>query len=230
MINHLNVFNPFRNKTNYHEDELTRAFLIVLKNIPIAQSAFIDMIREEMARMGCDLILPSFSEVEAKMRSIETQITHHNKLFEEMGGRRLISIIISDKKLYADKEVTPSSRGARYDGVLVYDPSWLLIIENKPDINNIWLEQLDPNVAEDIEIEEKPVSLSWSSIITRLSSLVEKDYIDGLEKVLLEDFFEFIDKEFPQLNPFYKFAVCKDNKYLLTKRCISIWSKYRWGK
>ena len=74
----------------------------------------------------------------------------------------------------------------------------------------------------EVEIEEKPISLSWRKIIENLSSLVERGVVQGFEKILIEDFLEFIDNEYTQLNPYTIFALCKDNSYLLRRRCIAI--------
>lgn len=52
----------------------------------------------------------------------------------------------------------------------------------------------------------------------------------GIEKTLVEDFLEFIDNEYPQLNPYTHFSICKDNKYLLTKRCIAIMERVGLGR
>lgn len=178
-MNHLNIFNPFKNKANYHEDELTRVFLTILKNIPLVQACFIEMIRDEMIRKNCKQIIAPLFERNSLIESVETQVTDKNELFRAAVGRRLVSIIISDDKLYKDAKVEKSHRSARYDGVIIYQPGWLLVIENKPSIENIWLGQLNPNVSTEIEIEEKPISLSWRNIIETLSSLIERNIIQG---------------------------------------------------
>lgn len=230
MSKYLNIFNSFKNKANYHEDELTRVFLVTIKNITLAQIAFIDMIRDEMLNTGCMQVIPSLTEINSKVISVETQISNSNQLFQAMTGRRLVSIIISDDKLFTERNISKSERNAIYDGVIVYDPSWLLIIENKPDVSNVWLEQLNPNIPNEIEIEKIPVTLSWRKIIERFSSLIEKNMLSGLERNIMNDFLEFIDTEFPQLNPFSKLSICKDNQYLLNKRCIAIMEQINMGE
>ena len=221
-MNHLNIFNPFKNKSNYHEDELTRAFLILIKNVSVVQICFIEMVREEMSRQNCFQVIPSLFDKNSSVESIETQITQNNELFKIANGRRLISVIISDDKLFQDTTVENSNRNARYDGVILYQPNWILVIENKPSVENVWLDQLNPNVSDDIEIEEKPISLSWRKIIENFSSLIERSVVQGFERILIEDFLEYIDDEYTKLNPYTHFALCKDNNYLLTRRCIAI--------
>ncbi len=221
-MNHLNIFNPYKNKANYHEDELTRSFLILFKNIPLVQAAFIEMVREEMLSQKCEWVIPTLFNPSSLVETVETQITEKHELFQLAMGRRLVSIVISDDKLYKQTQVENSDRSARYDGVILYQPSWILVIENKPLVENIWLGQLNPNVSDEIEIEKNPVALSWRSIINALSSLIEKNIVQGLDYVLIDNFLEYVDNEYPQLNPYTQFSICKNNAYLLEKRCNSI--------
>lgn len=221
-MNHLNVFNPYKNKANYHEDELTRSFLILFKNIPLVQAAFIEMVREEMLSQKCEQVIPPLFNPSSLVETVETQITEKHELFRLAMDRRLVSIVISDDKLYKQTHIENSERSARYDGVILYQPSWILVIENKPLVENIWLGQLNPNVSDEIEIEKNPVALSWRNIINVLSSLIEKNIVQGLDCVLIDDFLEYVDNEYPQLNPYTQFSICKNNAYLLEKRCNSI--------
>ena len=55
-MDHLNLFNAYKNKSNNHEDELTRSFLILLKNIPLLQVMFFEMVRKEMSQYNIDSI------------------------------------------------------------------------------------------------------------------------------------------------------------------------------
>lgn len=233
MSNYLNVFNSFKSKSNYHEDELTRTFLSILKNIPIIQAMFIDMIRDEMIEKKCEEIIPSITKQDSQISYISTQISNTNSIFSSINGRRVVSIVISDDKLYTDIKVVNSERSARYDGVIIYDPSWVLIVENKPSAKNIWPEQLNPNInsnLEDVEIEQEVISLSWRVLLENLGKLINKGALVGLEKTLVEDFLQFVDMQFPQLNSYTNLALCKDNKYLLEKRCIAIMEEINIGE
>jgi hypothetical protein len=46
MTSHMNVYEPFERKDPTHEDNLTRAFLIVLKSVPAAHAAFLQLADE----------------------------------------------------------------------------------------------------------------------------------------------------------------------------------------
>ncbi|NMA85018.1 MAG: hypothetical protein GX962_14280 [Epulopiscium sp.] len=223
-MDHLNLFNAYKNKSNNHEDELTRSFLILLKNIPVVQMLFFEMVRKEME----DIDIESIVTGELSIEEVHTQLSNTNDLFnsEIVDGRTLVSIIISDDKLETEVNVRNDDRQARYDGVITCYPSWIFIVENKPSKENIWLGQLNPNVSEekDIKIIEKPCCLSWREVITGLNTLVQNRMINGFELQAIEDFIEYVDNEYPWINPYTTFGVCKGNTYLLNKRCISIMS------
>lgn len=221
-MDHLNLFNAYKNKSNNHEDELTRSFLILLKNIPVIQIQFFEMIRNEMEGVDIESIVTGDLSIE----EVYTQICNTNDFFKNdiVDGRTLISIIISDDRLETKTFVKNDNRLARYDGLITCYPSWIFLVENKPSRKNIWLEQLNPNVSQnkDIKIIKKPCCLSWRDIITGLNTLLINKMVDGFEMKAILDFIEYVDSEYPWINPYTSFGVCKDKNYLLNKRCNQI--------
>lgn len=225
-MNHLNIFNSFSNKPDSHEDALTRSFLLLLKHIPLVQAGFMELIGKNVptAKLG------SFLLDDLNVSEVYTQVPNSNNIFdlEKISGKRIISIIISDDKLETEKTVKSSERGARYDGVVFCDPDWVFIIENKPSKKNIWIEQLNPNLNNnlDVQIVPEPCCLSWRVIIAFLNQLIVKDMVIGIERALINDFIEYIDSTYAWLNPYTKFGICKDESYLLNKRCISVMAAF----
>lgn len=223
-MNHLNIFHPYKNKPHHHEDELTRSFLILLKNIPVVQMMFFEMVQQEMK----DTEAESITLRNLSIEEMYTQKSSEDRSFlSKIEGRKLVSIIISDDKLETDATVKNDDRLARYDGVVLCNSnsdSWVFIIENKPSKENIWLRQLNPNVREEQEINiiSKPCCLSWRDIIASLNSLIQNRMFYGFELQAVEDFLEYVDETFPQLNPYTSFEVCKGNIDLLNKRCRAI--------
>ena len=180
------------------------------------------MIRNEML----DLKIESIATGDLAVEEVFTQLSNSNNLFNSdiLDGRTLVSIIISDDKFETEEKVTNDDRNAVYDGVVICHPSWLFIIENKPSKENIWVEQLNPNISKDRDknIVEKPCCLSWRDIIAVLNTQVEKGMFSGFELQAVEDFIEYVDNEYTWINPYTSFGVCKENIYLLNKRCINI--------
>lgn len=225
-MDHLNVFNAYKNLSNNHEDELTRSFLILVKNIPMVQVMFFEMIRKELPEVNIE----SIASGDLSLEEIYTQMTHANNIFTSgnVDGRTLVSIIISDDKYEGETTVKHEERNARYDGVALCNPSWLFIIENKPSKDNIWAGQLNPNIPKDsdITVVDKPCCLSWRGILTGLNSLMQNNMVSGIERTLISDFIEYVDNKYRWLNPYTTFDVCKGDKYLLDKRCISAMSNF----
>ena len=125
-MDRLNVFNVYKDKELNHEDVLTRSFLILLKNISAVQAAFFELIRNKMPDIG----LESFALGKLSISEIYTQTTS-NGLLKGKQEYKILSVVISDDEYSNSHVVQESSRNARYDGVVICDPSWIFIIENK---------------------------------------------------------------------------------------------------
>ncbi len=219
-MDRLNYFAPYEHKKRWHEDQLTRAFLVILRYVPLAQVIFLDLIREEQFKREVKLRIPPLSAIDYEDIKIETQQSQ----IDENGGNKLISIIMTDEKWKPEGSVHHSERSARYDGLIYYQPEWILVIENKPHSSSIWEEQANPNLPPDHEIQIEPtvVVILWKDLISRLTSLLKNKLVHGAEKIVLDDFLEFINNNFPYLNPYPSFKACKDNESLLERRCRDI--------
>jgi hypothetical protein len=136
---------------------------------------------------------------------------------------RLVSVVMSDERWLPERQVQPSTRTARYDGVIRYEPDWVIVIENKPWSASINPVQADPNVGTfEGTVDPLGIGLVWRELVSAMSSLVERQLISGAERLMTEDFLEFVDEHFGYLNPYSTLQVCKDNPYLLQKRCKAI--------
>ncbi len=123
---HLNVFDPYRDLGRTHEDQLTRAAMIVLRLVPLARETLLRAIGE-----------PSQSELPDC--TVDMQATHIVDASEECasGGEvkrgRLVSVFLTPDTEAAepDGEVRDTSRGQRFDGVLRFDPELVVLLESK---------------------------------------------------------------------------------------------------
>lgn len=216
----LNIFNCSDHKNGYYEDVLTRNFLILLKNIPQVQTVFFETIRSKMADVKIQI--PSIATGLLLPTEFYTQTDSGDKIFDDLAEASVLSVLISDDEYKAKHNITNSDRHARYDGVIFCDPSWVFIIENKPYVGNVWEGQLNPNLKKYATLVEKPCCLSWRDIISLLNRLLYNKALNRIETVLTEDFLEYVDKYYDWLNPYNKFSICKDNEYLLRRRCCAI--------
>jgi hypothetical protein len=225
-VNRLNYFFPYNSKSEWHEDNLTRAFLIVLRFSPVCLNFFYDYllseIREECLKSSLPFNLKTASEIDMGDVEILTQ----QSSFPEGTTNQLISVFITDEKIQSANFVESSSRSAVYDGLIRLGEDLLIVIENKPNSGNIWLAQANPsekNLRETTtEIIKVNPKLEWKKIITIFRKAIEIKIISGQEKLIVNDFFEFVDGHFSVLNPFDNLSLCKNNNELIEKRIKNI--------
>ncbi len=215
-MNRLNYFNPYDSKAGSHEDQLTRAYLVLLKHSSHALFTFIDYARSNQKTSGDEKPI-SLIDLLDQDWGFETQ-----KGNPVIDTNCLLSVLITDAQLTtADSNVKPSERNARYDGVITFGKSLTIIVENKPRSSKVWFGQLNPsrqNLAEDTAVYRHPIVLEWKEIIKQLNHLLHLPTISGYEKIMIDDFRSFVDDSFPFLNPFDSLHQCKRNPELLDQR------------
>lgn len=214
-MNRLNYFHPYDSKTGCHEDQLTRAYLVLLKHSSHALFTFINYARCNQKISGDEKSISIIDLLDQDWR-FETQ-----KGNPEIDTNYLISVLITDERLKTPgSNIEASERNARYDGVITFGKSLTIIIENKPHSSNVWPDQLKPsrkNLA-DAKVHRHPIDLEWKEIIKQLNHLLHLPTIAGCEKIMIEDFLSFVDDNFPFLNPFDSLHQCKKNPELLDRR------------
>ena len=215
-MNRLNYFNPYQSKTGEHEDQLTRAYLVLLKHSGHAFFTFVEYCRSKHKTSGNEEPISIIDFLEQDWE-IETQQGN-----PEINTKYLLSVLITDSQIKtAGSIVQPSERNARYDGIITFGSNLTMIIENKPSSRNVWFDQLNPskqNLAEGINVYSNHALLEWKEIIKQLNHLKTVPTISGYEKIMIDDFLDFIDDKFPRLNPYDSFYQCKRSKELLNRR------------
>ena len=222
-MDHLNYFFPYQSKEDYHEDQLTRAFMVVLKHSPIIANVFYDMCKQKYDETNTETLqkLPHLSSLVSEHWEFNTQKS--NPLIDT---RQLVSVLITDQSLQTtNSDVTRSDRSARYDGVITMGAELTVIIENKPSSYNVWFDQLSPskeNLSVDTEVISTHVLIQWKDIVTMLTGIIKKG---TLQNILIDDFLSYIDTCHPTLNPYDQFGLCKNNQVLLERRVKNILEK-----
>lgn len=229
QTSHLNVFVPYENKPLHHEDQLTRAFLILLRSIKLVEQLFIELLRERMHDSGITALPDSLYSAAGGVDSVESQVWSSTKHRLEGESGRLVSVILTDELLEPEHRVTRSPRLAVYDGFLKLRPNWTVVLENKPDHNNIWVDQLSSAFNEDYEIEPTPVVITWSEIIRRLGLLITNSLVHDAARALVEDFLNYVTAYFPELNPYDTFGLCSEHTHLVEKHCVAIMTQASLG-
>jgi len=217
-LDRLNVFNAYKERDKREENDLTNAFLVVLRYVPMAQAIFTDLIRQCYLKVAAnDAVLPSLSE-----NPVSDMQAQRGELLCDEG--HLVSVLLTDAEWEQTRDIQGSRRTAVYDAQIRYEQGWLLIIENKPDHGAVWEEQLHPNVegSTGLEIETRAAVVKWQTIVERLISALDSGLIVGAEAKLVEDFLDSIDAYFPSLFVYKTFASCRGRLFLLQNRCRHI--------
>lgn len=248
-MDNLNCFNPFWRPTKPKsavEDDLTRAYLVLLRLSPQALSHFLNLVDQKLAP---PFSLPANDILAMQLSSIQTQL---GSVKQETGT--VISVLIRNSGPTINHQVQWSNRQPIYDGLICYDPSLIFIIEAKLDDIGP-LSQLDPAISSfsvitqqgiknnrapyattldvapnDVKLYQDVIVLEWRDIISGLGSLFSPGNIrnrcsnplTNQEMTLYEDFFEFVDSHFSYLGPYKNLQVCNHQSVLLGKRCDSI--------
>jgi hypothetical protein len=217
----LNTFISYEDKPLWHEDQLTRAFLILVRAAKPVEMLLLTMLRDAMRAAKIDNVPKTMDEALGGVESVETQVRSTTKARLQGESGRLVSVIITDAKLDPEHTVERTSRVAVYDGFVKYRPDWVFVIENKPRHENIWVAQLSSAFNENYEVEPTPVVLTWTDIITRLGILLSNGLLQDAGRILTEDFLAYVSSYFPELNPYHRFGLCGANEYLLSRRCLT---------
>jgi hypothetical protein len=197
---HLNVFEPYRELGRGHEDQLTRAAMIVLRLVPLARETLLHLIGE-----------PSQSQLPDCV--VDMQATNIVDPSEESlaGGQvrrgRLVSVFLTPDTEPFDiaREITDIDRGQRFDGVLRFDPDLVVVIESK--VCRRWARRNGHRVAElnlaGTRFAERRTSLlRWHDLLESWWRLVELGVLAPAEQAIVQDALSYAHQDFAQLLPF----------------------------
>ena len=123
---HLNVFEPYSDLGRGHEDQLTRAAMIVLRLVPLARETLLHEIGERSLSQLPDCT----STCRPATSSTRPRKARSNGKVQR---GRLVSVFLTPdfEPPEIEEEVTDTDRGQRFDGVLRFDPELVVLLESK---------------------------------------------------------------------------------------------------
>lgn len=197
---HLNVFEPYRELGRSHEDQLTRAAMIVLRLVPMAREALLQAIGEPSQSRLPDCV-------------VDMQATNLVDPSEESaaGGevqrQRLVSVFLTPDTEPVDisPEITEIDRGQRFDGVLRFDPELVVVLESK--VCRRWARRDGKRVAE-LNLggtrfaERRTQVLRWHDLLESWWRLVELGVLAPAEQAIVGDVLSYAHQDFGQLLPY----------------------------
>ena len=197
---HLNVFAPYSDLGRSHEDQLTRAAMIVLRLVPLARETLLHEIGERSLSQLPDC-------------TVDLQASHVVDPSEEGASNgkvqrgRLVSVFLTPdfEPPEIDEEVIDTDRGQRFDGVLRFDPELVVLIESK--VCRRWARRNGHRVAE-INLpgvrfsERRTYLLRWHDLLESWWRLAEIGVLAPAEQALVQDILTYAHQDFAQLLPF----------------------------
>lgn len=221
------------------ENRLTWALMALLRLVPLACAAFVDLVRARQERQGSARPVPALTAMRGCRTYIETQVAH----LQARAGQ-LLAVGITSEGGDVNEEIAAESRSATYDGVMTFEPAdrdfegndahepVTLTVESKLG-SSVGAWQLRPSEShlppadeEDgnppLRVAPKAVVLKWRDIFRSVTDLESRNLLSPSESVLVEDFLQFVRANHPELNPFDRFALCGGDIGLLNRRCEEI--------
>lgn len=197
---HLNLFEPYRELSSGHEDQLTRAAMIVLRLVPLARETLLGAIGEPSQSRLPDCV-------------VDMQATNIVDPSEEgaAGGEvergRLVSVFLTPdtEPFELAGEITEIDRGQRFDGVLRFDPDLVVVLESK--VCRRWARRNGHRAAElnlgGTRFEQRRTCvLRWHDLLESWWRLVELGVLSPAEQSIVKDMLAYAHQDFGQLLPF----------------------------
>jgi hypothetical protein len=220
MQDRLNFFEPWERLPANHENQLTRALLVVLRCCPIAHQAWLSLVDRNLALRS--LPRPTFDTQRGKILRSERQPTTDEPI------KGISVLCAADAPSEGPGVMLESDRGQVLDGIIRYGNDIVVVLESKLD------GPADDHQARNINLHGQPIffddqirRISWRDVLANFTDLADekRSLVSGAEREILNDFLAFIDKNFPQLGPYNTIGRCAGERSRVRRRLHSILSE-----
>ena len=223
MPDHLNFFEPYENIPAHHENQLTRALLVVLRYSPMAHQAWLSLVDQELHLH--QLPQPGFRTQQARI--LEKGIS--GPANEAIKG---ISVICAADASKVEGKTVKSDRVQVLDGIVRYGDDLVIVLETKLDGPAPDRQAREINLhGQPVAFEGKVRTLSWRSVLDSFADLADDDrgVTAGSERKVLQDFLNFTDRNFPNLGPFSTLDRCGGEQSRVMRRLRKVMKRLRYG-
>ena len=217
-VDRLSFFEPWPDLGAHHENQLTRAFLVVLRMCPLAHQVWLRLVAPE--DRGLDLARLPSPELHTQRATI-TRVPAAGEA--EAQPIRGISVLQSADPEPVDAVVTKSERHGIFDGVIVYGDQLAIVLEVKfvppPSLHEV----LQINVGDArVELDERARTVDWRDLLDAWATLDDECHVSGAEQQILRDFLEYVERHHGQLGPFARLRLCGSNRYRIARRLANV--------
>lgn len=195
----LNFFSPYERQPAGHENQLTRALLLVLRMSPLAHIEWLRLV--DGVRTLSTMPAASFDTQKHAIRAVD----------EDVDKAELISVFLApERPMVAGGDVQESDRGQVLDAIIDYGGEVIVVIENK-------VFEADDEQARNINLHgagvqivdgQPVVVVLWREFIEALMALRERGLVAGTEAAVVDDFLTYTEDHFPDLGPYRSLALC----------------------
>jgi hypothetical protein len=205
----LTFFLPFRRLEPNHENQLTRALLVVLRYSPMAHVAWLR------------LVAPDRQLQQLPAAEFRTQTRTVRQAGEEDEPADLVSVFLTpEAPLTGASVVTESDRAQVLDAVVDYGGELLIVVENKVAEDDDWQARELNITGAHIRLADgqEAIVVLWRDVLEAFIALRERSLVAGSEATLLDDFLSYTENHFPELGPFRTLALAHGNWFRQPRR------------
>lgn len=220
----MNLFRPYESAQDGHEDRLTRAALIVMRLVPLAQDAFL---RLAVPESNLDLGVLPRGEFDTQRVELIDRTESERTGIEDAHVEELVSVFLTPDESYEQGRVELRERGQRLDGLIRYGRRLIIAIESKiqPGQWDGQARYLSPHGIT-FEKELRPVvGVPWHDLLERWLVLSEEGLLAPSELLIIEDFFLMAEEHFADLLPFTTLKRAGSNVVRQQRRLRSVLGK-----
>lgn len=213
-ISRVNLFVPYENAPPGHENQLTRALLVVLRYSPMAHQAWLGLVAPNHHLH--DLSKAEFATQRQRVLGTDVELPDG----EAIPG---ISVWLAPDAARVSAPIENSDRQQVLDGIITYGNDLVVVIENKIVWGGVTEQPHRINLhGSTVSFESQPCSVTWQRLLEVLSDLIERDLVSGAERLLISDFFDLVDEHFSYLGPYSTLARCGNHRFRIERRLDTI--------
>jgi hypothetical protein len=210
----LNFFQPFENLPPTHENQLTRALLVLLRLSPLAHECWLGHVGLEQHLY--QLPRPIFH---TQRRAIPLEQD------ADAEPLPLVSVYLAPgPSLSPGTVVKASDRTQVLDAIIAYPGSVVVVVENKIgdaedwQAGNINVTGVAVKLAEGVV----PVGIAWPTLLRDFIGILERGLVGGAEAQVLSDFLVYVEDHFAGLGPYQTLRLCARSSYRVDRRLRAV--------
>jgi hypothetical protein len=196
----LNFFSPYERLPAGHENQLTRALLLLLRMSPLAH---VEWLRLTSPDHSLRTLPPPDFDTQRRVVRTAGDVTEQAEL---------ISVFLAPEQPQAGVgDVVESDRGQVLDAIIDYGGEVIAVVENKVfEADDLQARQINLQGAR-IHLEDGQVVafVLWRDLLEAFTGLRERNLVGGAEAAVLDDFLTYVEDHFPGLGPFRTLALCR---------------------